>query len=516
MAQAIAARSQGDDYQARWFWLQVCRLFQPRSKVMRVGYEVADVKSLDDVAVYYGDDMPDEDGHDLRADYFQVKFHVTGAGSFTWERMMDPAFINAESVSLLQRLRDAQRQHAPDGRGCRFYVYSPWPVDPNDLLARVYSRSDDRLLWSRLSQGGPGSRFGKLRAVWRAHLGIDSDEELERILRPVRIRQGPSLAELQERLNERLLSAGLEPIGEGALASKYDDLPRKLLPSRRTEFTRPEMEELCHREGLWRGQTIPEPTAYRIGVRSFLRWAEQLEDETDTLLDLTGHFDGRHVRSPDLWNGEIFPEITAFLSQSLRGRRHAHLHLHAHATLAFATGYALAKAPLDVAVVQLTARGQALWRPEQPTASASYPGWAFTDERLNSTGSDVAIGLSVRHDVKEDVRAYAGAMLPQAGRIIWGVVPPGPAETALADGAHAHQLAQALSAYLRECRTAEERRGALHIFASAPNGLLFFMGRLGLSYGRCVLYEYDLEANEPGGYAPSLALPLPPTSAAAT
>ena len=39
MAKAVAARMHGDDYQARVFWLNVCRLFEDRSKVAAVEIE---------------------------------------------------------------------------------------------------------------------------------------------------------------------------------------------------------------------------------------------------------------------------------------------------------------------------------------------------------------------------------------------------------------------------------------------------------------------------------------------
>jgi hypothetical protein len=106
MVRAIAARIQGDDYQARWFWIQACRLFTPLTKVVKVAYEFHGVKSFDDVVVYYEGRMDDE-GNSLLAEYYQVKFHVTSAGAFTWQGMMDPGFINASSISILQRLKNA-------------------------------------------------------------------------------------------------------------------------------------------------------------------------------------------------------------------------------------------------------------------------------------------------------------------------------------------------------------------------------------------------------------------------
>lgn len=206
MARAIAARTQGDDYQARWFWLQVCRLFGDRTKAIRVIYEANNVKSFDDVVVHF-DGMVDEEGYPLHAEYYQVKFHVTSAGSLTSESLMDPAFINAQSVSLLQRLKNAQEKYAPTGTESHFILYSPWDIHPDDSLAKVHSTSDGRLDWYRLSQGGDRSEFGKLRTAWRQHLGITSDEELRTVLRPLRIRRGPTLAELQGALRGYLESS---------------------------------------------------------------------------------------------------------------------------------------------------------------------------------------------------------------------------------------------------------------------------------------------------------------------
>lgn len=317
MARAISARIQGDDYQARWFWLQVCRLFGNRAKVVRVAYEANNVKSFDDVATYFDESMVDEEGNFLQAEYHQVKFHVTSAGAVTWQSMMDPNFINAATVSILQRLKNAQEQLAPNGTEAHFILYSPWQVHPDGLLARIHSQTDGKLDWYRLAKGGDKSELGKLRSAWRQHLGIQTDEQLQVILRPLRIRQGPTLNDLGNTLNDKLKLAGLVPVEEGCLCHPYDDLVRKLFQSGKTEFTRSDIEAICKREKLWMGYFIPEPDAYRVGIRSFFRWAENLEDETDAILDLLRWFDGRYIQSPELWQEQIYPAIESFLAKSL-------------------------------------------------------------------------------------------------------------------------------------------------------------------------------------------------------
>lgn len=508
MAQAIAARMYGDDYQARWFWLNVCRLFQPRSKVERVVFEANNVRSLDDVAVYYRDGFGDEEGRPLRADFFQVKFHVTAAGAITSRGMKDPKFINAHSVSLLQRLHAAQRDYAPNGHECRFILYSPWAIDPIDPLAECHCQRGGRLLWSRLSAGGARSKLGRVRAAWREHLGIQTDEELATILCPLRIRQGYQLDELQRQLNMELRSAGFTPAEEGTLSNPYDDLYRKLLQAGRTSFTRGEIEEVCRENGMWTGASMPETEVYRVGIRTFIRWAEHLEDETDTFLDLTSHFNGRRILSQALWHGAIFPEVESFLATALRGRCRAVIEMHALSSIAFATGYCLPpKSGIDAAPVQPTTSGRKIWRPDLQADPSSFTSWQFTEERIHAEGGAVALAISATKPVQNDVRHYVTTALPEVGRVLCYTLPPIPSDTAVHDGTHAKFLAQYLEAHLRAQRTDTERAYPIHIFAAAPNGLLFFLGQLLHGLGRCVLYEYCFEQAPLGAYEPSFTFP---------
>src|SRR5688500_8807340 len=109
MANAVIPRIQGDEYQARIFWLEATRLLADPGIVTEVGYEVDGVRGFDDVGVFY--DGPHGSGTDpnIRADYFQVKFHVSNAGVFTAASLIDPSFIGAEKFSLLEKLYDAQQ-----------------------------------------------------------------------------------------------------------------------------------------------------------------------------------------------------------------------------------------------------------------------------------------------------------------------------------------------------------------------------------------------------------------------
>lgn len=511
MARAISARVKGDDFQARWCWIQICRLFEERSKVVRVEYEAANVKSFDDVVVYFNGQYYFK-GNSLFTEFYQLKFHVTDEGSLTWQNLMDPAFINAARVSILQRLRDAQRQFAPNGTEAHFIFLTSWQVHPDDGLAQVISKTDGSIDWHRLNAGGPRSAKGRIRTQLRQHLEIETDEELSLILQPFRICLAPTLQKLEQELNLHLRLAGLRPVPEGCMVHPYDDLTRKLLQVQKTNFTRTSVEEICRQEDLWVGTMIAEPEVHRIGIRSFLRWAENLVDATDAMLDLLPWFEGRNIRFPEQWQTEIYPQVTSFLQETLQAHQHCHLHLHTHSSIAFAAGYCLdPKSGIDVAVVQSTSAGRVLWRPDPQPKQDQYPAWVVNDIPIQERAEDVALALSVTHEVLPDVTTYLNRAQLPIHQIIHCSLPEGANSRAVVNGNHAWLLAQQLVIQVRSSRIPIERRGRLHLFIAAPNGFVFFLGQLARGFGPCQLYEYDFDTGAPGAYQPSLIFPPLPS-----
>jgi hypothetical protein len=490
MAKAIAARHQGDDYQARFFWFHVCRLFLERTKVRRVIYEAENAKSLDDVVVEYEDGaVLDEQGDCIRADYFQ---------------------INAQSVSILERLYAAQQVYAPNGNGCHFSLYSPWSVDHDDPLAEILRQRDGRLDIEKLFAARPQSRLGRMRAAWATRLKVNEEAELKTVLRPLRIVAGPTLQELGERLNDRLQLAGLAPVDPGKLVHPYDDLTRKCLIEHRIIFDRAEAERLCKQADLWVGFSVMEPDAYRVGIKSFTRWTEHLEDETDATLDLVRHFDGRKPCSPDSWHTAIVGAVQSFLSRELKDRnRRCHLHLLCHASIALAAGYCLdSKSGFDVAPVQSTRSGRYIWRPGPAVDCSALACWRFSEVVLNSKGTDVALAICATHDIGKDVECYARQSLPGVRRLIVANLSCGPSPTSIKDGTHARHLADQINTYLRSGRTNEERQMPLHLFSAAPNAILFFFGQQLRSLGRVIYYEHDFECGSPSVYEASIRFPV--------
>ena len=502
MARAVSARMQGDDYQARFFWLQVCRLFQPHTKVSSVGYEVEDARAFDDVVVSYNPPVNDDRGGVVTTDYFQLKFHVSQDDAVRFDSLMDPHFIGATRVSFLERLRDAHIKTKLTG-GCRFTLVTTWAIDPEDPLARLINNNAGQIHLNRLSEPGPRSRIGKLRRKAAEHLGID-EGLLSEILASMRIQHSfGNLAVLNERLNENLVLAGMKPIENTGSYSPYDDLAKKLLQSGRQVFTADEIKEICEREGLWVGSRDQPDGGADLGIRSFVRRAEYMEDDTDVVLDLVPYFEGRTIREPSLWNAEVGPKVVQFLETNTRLGGAYRLRVDAHTSVAVLSGYALdTKAGVNIALVQKTRSGVEIWDTKQPASLPSQE-WEFDWIEGGDAGGDLAVAISVTHDIRGDVAAFlSDAETPIRGTLTATL--PRAGNTVVRDGPHALALAQVLVAELREHR---KRGQVVHLFMAAPNGFSFVLGQHLRPVGPSVVYEFDFESGVPGAYKAGVALP---------
>ena len=135
-------------------------------------------------------------------------------------------------------------------------------------------------------------------------------------------------------LGDSLSNVGLIPIEHGVRSSPYDSLVKRLLSEGKHYFTAEDFQNICEREGLWAGDEPTDETPL-VGIRSFARFAEHMEDEVDSLLDLVHLFEGRQVASPEYWNSEVGPRIREFISKSVVTLGRCQLNLSSHSSVAF-------------------------------------------------------------------------------------------------------------------------------------------------------------------------------------
>lgn len=501
MVHAVGARTQGDDYQARFFWLNACRLLMPNSQVVRVVYENPDTLYFDDVAVYYKCDVAIERGEHCKSDHYQVKFHVDHSGRFSYQSITDPAFLGAKKMSLLQRVNNFVGSH---NDSCRLYIIAPWGIEDGDPLNKLVSCTGGEIRLRRLFSDESAMR--KVREHWAGHLSVKDDESLRRSVKPIRMDINYlTMENLRSLLNVRLQSAGLVTLDDSQHHNPYDDLIRKLQQGERISFAKEELIDLCKKEGLWVGPKQQE--SQRIGIRSFVRFAEHMEDDTAQLLSLDDLFDEREINEANSWNDAIPRRLEEFVETLKRGVSYE-LRLDAHSSVAFAAGRCLnPKRGIEVGTIQRVLGREVLWKPALDAQTVQPEAvWKVESRVVREDGKDVALVLNVSQDATADAMSFVQKH-PEIRRVVIFTVLPAIGATAIKDANHCLQLAQAVSTIVKQ-RSGTEREGVLHIFAAAPNGLMFLVGQLSQGYGKTLLYEYDFDSNALGAYEPSIRFPF--------
>lgn len=504
---AVSARQQGDSYQGRVFWLEACRLFQRNTKVKSVGYEIDDVPHFDDVAVVYSEPMLDAHGELIAADYHQIKWHVDQSGALTCDALTDPSFIGSKRSSLLQRLHEAAKTTSARSETARFNFITTWGIPADDTLAKLVSGRDGELRLHVLFGQSNRRRFSRLVDRWSCHLGV-SHEDLLSVLARLRIcASSYNLDGLTRMLSGDMARVGLRPVDQGSRVNPYDGLIERLLSEGRNMFTAREIQSICEQEGLWTGPDFGHD-APRVGIRSFLRFAEHMEDEVDHLLDLASLFDGREIGAGEHWDAKAGPKIREFMTTTVAPLSQCDLYLSAHSSIAFAAGYGLdLKSGTRVSLVQNTAAGRSTWEFSTVAANQKTDLWSVSEIRANPEARDIGIVLCVTHDARPEVLAHVRDQVPQLGRLLVFTIEPGVGPTAVQDGDHAWRLAQEVVKVVRERYPRSTPTGPLHVFSAAPNGLVFLVGRLARSLGPIQLYEHAFDSDWPTRYRKSLSLP---------
>jgi len=499
----VAARIEGDVYQSMFFWYQASSLLVEDKKTVRVILEHDAAMGVDDVSIYYDSPGIVDAGRYCYADFYQVKYHVDNSDSYSSDNLIDPSFIKG-SISLLQRFHNVYLALRDTHPWFRLHLVSNWIWKPDDILAKGIREVDGSLpekFFSSTSRSALGSIYKK----WRSHLGIDKDtfEDFAR-----RLRFGFNYfgrRPFEEALYDRLGRVGLKVPSADSRVSHYNSLYQQFVIDRTNDFTRQKLRELCRREGLLIEIASHKVTIPTIGIRSFMRFAERMEDETSSFICVAKHFDGRYILDSSLWADRVVLEVRGFLNNPLFRNGEHRLLLDCHSSLAFLAGYEFdQKSGVTVYPVQ---KGLHLdvWK---PSGIAPLDEWKWKKEVIprNSDSRDIAMAISVTHDICGDVENYlVSKKVPVKALVkLSPATEIGPSCITGAD--HAFRLAELAMQEIIHHR--KNKNGVTHIFSAAPNGFLFFLGRYRAAMGKVKLYEFDFEGEQGGSYMHSFSLPL--------
>jgi hypothetical protein len=148
-------------------------------------------------------------------------------------------------------------------------------------------------------------------------------------------------------------------------------------------------------------------------------------------------------------------------------------------------------------------RQRELWSPDAGATPADK-GWKMESNKIRAESNEMAIAVSITHEVTGDVINFAGRELGQVGEILSFDVLPKPGRTSITGGEHAYQLAEELAQRLAKLKK-ERQPERFHLFIAGPNGFQFHLGALSHLFGDCIVYEYDFEARKLGAYRPAIS-----------
>lgn len=503
MTQAVTVRRDGDTFQSRLFWWHAARLLDPDSPIIRVGFETGP-KSFDDIWVEYDParSAADQYGYPLRREHLQCKWHVT-PDSYGYAHLIDPEFINANARSLLQRAREAQLVHAPQGSGIRFKLVTNWRLDRNDPLREMIGNRSGAMRLERLyGSSTDNSKAGAVRKAWREHLGID-DAELRILARTLAFGEATdTLDALRDHLDILFAYVGLRRVPANQSAFPYDDIIFQWMAQGRLEFDRAGFRAVCAREDLL-GASQGGPRVY--GVKSFEHAFDRLEERCHAVLDLIPSFDERYIRSDADWAMTLYPALRTFLLAAATDQDRLRLALDAHVTLAFAAGSIINIKSGRRVELEQRSTDRRLWSADDAISDPSWPALVAETAELRPDQPDLAVALGLTHDVSADVRQYCETALSSVGRLLILKPSTGAGAQSVACGRHAFELADAATSAVR----AERPSGATltHLFIAAPNAFTFFLGQRQTALGSVRLYEFDFDGARMRSYAPALTLP---------
>lgn len=230
-----------------------------------------------------------------------------------------------------------------------------------------------------------------------------------------------------------------------------------------------------------------------IGIKSFSRGAESLEDETESCLSLVDKFDGRFLRTGLDWKKDVYEDVENFLRESITKEKAYQIILDAHSAVAFSAGRVLdTKFGANIFPVQKTTGGLQLWDVKM-TQKEPYSVWNCECEWVNEECVDTALVINATRNIRNDVIEYIKEFDIPIGRIInLELNVSGATNFSIIDGGHAAMLANTAYEAIK-VRSLKERQANLHIFAAAPNAFMFFLGQNSHGFGKCILYDYDFK-----------------------
>ena len=404
MANQVAARLKGDDYQHLYSWFHVLELLMPQRQVAKVIVEDEGAGSIDDVTVLHEKDS------DFPDCYHQVKYHVDQRLAYSVDRLTEK---NGTGKSLLQKWYRSWKSliEAHPEKDVEVHIVSNWGWAENDALGAVLSGETNALTESFFD--ATERKISSPRQTIYSHLGDES--EVVQFTRSLRFQLGYSCwKQLADQTAERMEHRGLRSDETALLVSV--GIVREWIKAGRQEIKVEVLNEVLETYAL----RLPPDVEPAVHVYLTTIKTQKFEIEPDYAIDWRDYFEGgdakkgHDLKNPRDWNEQLLPDL-----ETIEGRINAEtdcrlIKARGQARLSawFAFGFTFSE--VNRYTIEIS-QGEELWRSDvKPTHKLCLIANGPEGEELQPDGSTVAIGISITGELDEDVRTH----LEEAGESV--------------------------------------------------------------------------------------------------
>jgi len=498
MANQVAARLKGDDYQHLYAWQFVLELLMPKKKVRRVTVEDALAGSMDDVTIQH------EIGTSIPDGFHQMKYHVDQRGVYSADFFITPA--KQGETSLLGKFWNSWkilRSQDPD-RPIELYLISNWSWDPKDKLRPLIDGHDNSIKEEFLS-ATLRTDVGKIRKKWQTALGAD-DAGFTAFIRSLRLRHGFDCAqELEKRIAERMDNLHLRSDTAALLIAT--GIVRGWVKAGTQALSREDVERTLRAHDLY----LPKDSERCVTIYLTTIKAQKFDIAPDHVIDWRDYFAGEpdkrghQLKDPAGWNGVLLPELQA-LEARVNEETECRL-IRARGLSRLSAWFAFGHCFSEVAryTIEVDQSGN-LWR----TDAAATPDFQVIatssnhlpdGEILDGEGDTVAVGISITGPIDDDVRAYLSERKEKVASLLLIRPTRDLGRECLQSAGDVVALADGVKELTRAFVKRWKARRLLVFYFGPLGGACFLGHRL-----NAVCQEAQITEDQQPGYAPSFIL----------
>ncbi|RYG39148.1 SAVED domain-containing protein [bacterium] len=396
MANQVAARLEGDDYQHLIAWLHVLELKRPQRMVQSVSVEDAEAGSADDVTVRHRMESSRPDC------FYQVKYHRDQGKGYSTSVLTKPRTDGG--TGLLQKLFitwKKLRQHST--RPFEIHLVSNWAWDTSTGLGAAFSGTHNGAKEDFFTSG-PKSVLGKEREKWRQHLGA-SGEEFEDFVRSLRFDLGATCFNEREEIVKYLMEfSGLK--NDAAALKTAVGIVREWVRLGVQTIDLALLDRTIQEHGL--KALVPLERCVTVLLTTVK--AQRIDLLPDHVIDWRDRFDGpanekgHAVRHDVSWNEDLLPELLALESRVAEERGCQLVRLRGLSRLSAWFGIGRAFSENARYVLEVDQKGQ-LWRSDtEPSEDLKL--LPLEEYEFDGPPEVVAVGISISDSLDEDVRHH--------------------------------------------------------------------------------------------------------------